>query len=66
MEPITLCEYQVDCTDVFDATDPEHLSAMAVTDGALACPDWELRMLRGDRVPSQDLAERLIAGAIPR
>lgn len=61
MEPLTLCEYAVACRDVFDATDPGCRAAEDVCERDLACPDWELRMLKGEPVPSQDLAERLIA-----
>ncbi|WP_108259749.1 RES family NAD+ phosphorylase [Mangrovicoccus ximenensis] len=61
MEPVTLCEYAVDCAGVFDATDPRMLAAEGVAPPELDCPDWELRMLRGDPVPPQDLAERLVA-----
>jgi len=61
MEPVTLCEYAAACDAVFDATDAAMLAAEAVAPAELDCPDWELRMLRGQEVPSQALAERLIA-----
>ncbi|MBE3638872.1 RES family NAD+ phosphorylase [Mangrovicoccus algicola] len=61
MKPVTLCEYAVDCAAVFDATDPAMCRAEGVAAAELDCADWALRQMRGDRVPSQDLAERLVA-----
>lgn len=60
MEPITLCEYEVDCAPVLDARDAFARAQVGISDNELACPDWELRMLNGQEVPSQALAERLI------
>lgn len=60
LDPITLCEYAVDCADVLDATDPEGWAAAGIDADDLCCRDWELRMMKGMPVPSQDLSERLI------
>ena len=61
MEPLTLCEYEVDCADILDTTDPAACAAEAVVASDLACPDWARRMYDGRPVPSQELARHLIA-----
>ncbi|SLN73305.1 RES domain protein [Falsiruegeria litorea R37] len=61
MEPLTICEYQVDCGPVFDATNPALLAAHGITFGQLQCPNWMGEMLSG-RVPaSHTVADQLIA-----
>lgn len=61
MQPLTLCQYEVDAAPIFDATDPAARRAKSVNEQDLACPNWNRDMLDG-RVPaSQALAERLIA-----
>ncbi|NBB70658.1 MAG: RES domain-containing protein [Alphaproteobacteria bacterium] len=61
LQPITLCEYRVDCADVVDATDPEVRGALEIEDDDLACPDWRATMLAGGIPRSQALADRLVA-----
>lgn len=64
MEPLTLCEYDVACDDMLDLRDDATRVAAGVAWEGLSAPDWEMRMLRGDPVPSQDMAERLIADGV--
>lgn len=59
LQPITLCEYRVDCADVVDATDAEVRGALEIEDDDLACPDWRATMLAGGIPRSQALADRL-------
>ena len=61
MQPVTLCQYEVDCHRIFDATDQATLAAEAVDVDMLACPNWERDMLAGGVPASQALADRLIA-----
>ena len=60
MEPLTLCQYQVDCAPILDTRDPAACKAQGVAWDDLACPEWEMQMLRGALPRSQALAERLI------
>jgi len=68
--PITLCQYRVDCEDVFDATDPKLRKREKVTLRALQSPRWNQEMLEGKVPTSQQIADRLIergyAGMIVR
>ncbi len=64
MEPLTLCEYGIDCADMLDLRDAAVCEEAGVRWEELAVPDWELRMLRGEPVPSQQMAERLIAKGV--
>jgi len=59
MQPITLCQYDVDCAPVVDCRDAGACAAWSILPAELDCPDWRSRMLSGADVPSQDLAERL-------
>jgi len=58
MSPLTLCEYDVDCDPVADLSTEEGRAAHGVAMADLACP-WLALMLAGDKVPSQQIAERL-------
>lgn len=60
-QPITLCEYRVDCEDLFDACDPKARRREKATLRALQCPSWNQDMLEGAVPASQQLAGRLIA-----
>jgi len=62
-QPLTICAYEVDCTDVADLTDPDTLAMYGADAGILASP-WEAIFLRGGKPPTWDLARRLIAGGI--
>ncbi|EKE43110.1 hypothetical protein OCGS_2701 [Oceaniovalibus guishaninsula JLT2003] len=59
-QPSTVIEIAAEIDALFDATDAAALAGHGVTPADLADPAWRLRMLRRDRVPTQDLAERLI------
>jgi RES domain-containing protein len=59
--PVTLCQYQVDCEDVFDTRDPKAMKSERVSQGELECPSWNQEMLDGKVPASQQLADRLIA-----
>ncbi len=62
-QPLTICAYEVDCTDVADLTDTATLAAYGATVAILASP-WEAIFLRGGKPPTWDLARRLIANGI--
>jgi RES domain-containing protein len=59
-QPMTLCAYHVDCTDVLDLTDSSVLDALAISPSDLGCA-WELIAASGDRPVTWALAERLMA-----
>jgi RES domain-containing protein len=58
---VTVCQYQVDCEDVFDTRDPKAMKSERVSQGELECPSWNQEMLDGKVPASQQLADRLIA-----
>lgn len=55
-QPMTICAYQVDCTDMRDLTDP----ACGIAAEILACR-WEDLALRKQKPPSWALVEQLLA-----
>lgn len=57
-QPLTLCAYEADCTDVADLTQPADRAAWGVTPETLACP-WEALAERRETPPSWALARRL-------
>ena len=61
MDPILLCQYEVDCGPVFDTRDQTAMRAEKVTEADLDCPDWELHMRMG-RTPR---AKRFPNGWLP-
>ena len=61
MEPLTLCEYQVDCGPVFDSTDPALLTKSGLSFAHLDCPNWFGDMLNGTLPKSHSFAAQLIA-----
>ena len=61
MQPLTLCQYEVDCDRIFDSRDPVAMAAEGLNYDDLACPTWALEMLRGRIPSSQAAADRLIA-----
>jgi RES domain-containing protein len=61
VHPVTLCQYEVDCEDVFDTRDPKAMRREKVSQRQLACPSWNQEMLDGEVPASQQLADRLIA-----
>lgn len=58
-QPLTLCAYEVNCTDVLDLSDSTVREAVGVTLGDMACA-WEDLASRGREPPSWQLAQRLI------
>jgi RES domain-containing protein len=60
LQPITICEYRVDCHRIFDAADPMRCAENGITQAMLACPTWREQMLAGAVPASQALADRLI------
>ena len=61
LQPTTLVFYKADITPIFDATDSDALSNYGMTPADLAADDCRLRMRAQGKVPTQILAERLIA-----
>ena len=60
LQPTTLVSYRADLEPIFDTTDPSLMSEYEISSIDLAVEDWRDRMLRGESVPSQEFAERLI------
>jgi RES domain-containing protein len=58
-QPLTLCSYAVDCTDILDLSSPTTVAALGIEPADLACA-WEDLADRGLAVPSWTLADRLI------
>ncbi|TMV02571.1 hypothetical protein FGK63_20300 [Ruegeria sediminis] len=61
MEPLTLCQYEVDCGPVFDATDSVLLAKHGISFHHLECPSWLDEMLSGETPDSHRVADQLIA-----
>lgn len=66
LEPTVLVAYHADIAPIFDATDPDCLREYGMSAAALADPAWRHRMNTGVKVPTQDLAGRLIAAGYAR
>ena len=62
-QPLTLCAYDVDCSDILDLTDAETLAAHQILPADLACP-WQHLLSRGIRPPSWVLADRLVTDGV--
>ena len=60
-QPSVIVEYEARLTGLFDASDAAALAVHNMTPDAMADPGWQLRMQQGGPVPTQDLAEALIA-----
>ena len=58
--PLTLCQYRVDCDDIFDTHDPKAMKRERVTRSELDCPSWNQEMLEAKVPASQQLADRLL------
>jgi RES domain-containing protein len=61
LQPTTLVALRADVGPLLDGTDPAALAAHGATPDLLADPGGHDAMLTGRPVPTQDLAERLIA-----
>ena len=61
LQPTTLVAYHANLAPLLDSRDGAALAAWDTTPADLADPDWRGRMLAGGSVPTQDLAERLVA-----
>jgi len=59
--PLTLCQYRVDCENIFDTRDPKAMKREKVSEEELECPSWNEQMLDGKIPASQQLADRLLA-----
>ena len=59
--PLTLCQYRVDCEDIFDTRDSKAMKREKLSHHNLECPSWNEHMLDGKVPASQQLADRLIA-----
>lgn len=62
-QPLTICQYDVDCADVVDFTDPVVLAALSVDEPELGCA-WERIVDDGQIPPSWHLADRLKAEGV--
>jgi len=58
-QPITLCAYEVDCSDLVDLTDPKNLDALNIKETDLSCA-WEIIADNKKNPPSWKIAEELI------
>ncbi len=61
LQPLTMCEYEVDCEDVVDLRDDAARSAQGVALADLAC-GWLSFQLAGQEAPSWRVADALKAG----
>jgi len=59
--PLTLCQYRVDCENIFDTRDPKAMKREKLSDRDLECPSWNEHMLDGKLLASQQLVDRLLA-----
>lgn len=68
-QPLTICQYDVDCTDMADLTDPAVLGTAGIDVGVLDCA-WERIVADGGTPPSWTLVDRLrtegVAGVLVR
>ncbi|MFD0860447.1 RES family NAD+ phosphorylase [Roseovarius aquimarinus] len=64
-QPSTIVEYRAEITGLFDAGDAAQLALFRMTQAGLADPGWQLKMHKGEAVPTQDLAEALVAAGYP-
>lgn len=60
LQPTTLVAYRADIGPVLDGRDDDALAPYGLDQATLGAPDWRIRMLTNETVPTQNLAERLI------
>lgn len=60
VDPLTIVSYAVDCADIIDLTAERVRKSKGVSPDALACA-WLLLQEAGKPIPSQAIADRLIA-----
>lgn len=65
LQPTMVVEIAAEIDNLFDTRDAAVLAAWGTSAAQLADPEWRLKMLRRERVPTQDLAERLIEAGHP-
>ena len=58
-QPMTLCSYRIDSSDILDLTKDEGLAAALISRAELACA-WEVLAADRKPVPTWELADRLI------
>ena len=61
IQPVLLCAYEVDCSPIFDAAQPEAMAREGVRSEHLDPPDWRRDRDRGRIPPCWALSDRLIA-----
>jgi RES domain-containing protein len=61
LQPVTLVAYRADIGRLLDGRDAAALAPFGMAPEALADPGWRDRMLSGQPVPTQELAEAAIA-----
>ncbi|HEY8581049.1 MAG TPA: RES domain-containing protein [Beijerinckiaceae bacterium] len=61
LQPLTMCEYDIDCEDVADLREEAGQVALGVSLADLACP-WLTFQLAGKQAPSWSVVDRLKAG----
>lgn len=65
LQPTMVVEIAAEIDNLFDTRDAAVLAAWGTSAAQLADPEWRLKMLRRERVPTQDLAEILIEAGHP-
>ena len=60
-QPLTLCQYDVDCSDILDLRKPASRKAAGITEADLACAWWSLAYIEGAEPPTWAMARRLVA-----
>lgn len=61
LQPTILVSYVAAIGPIFDTRDHDALKRYGMNADTLADPGWRMKMLRGERVPTQELANDLIA-----
>lgn len=64
LQPTTLVAYRADVGPLLDGRDAASLAPFAMTPDDLADPAWRARMLAGEPVPTQDLAEAALGAGM--